>query len=277
MAQSNKLTTLKTAAKNLIATVSAAAVNVGDVKVAVVPFAVDVNVGTSNVNASWLRWDQFGSSGNNNNNNGGCNIIQILLGQCNNNGGGSSNHSSWEGCVMDRDQNYDISNAVPVTGTTATLYPADDSCDPVPLMSLSTDWTSLNNKIDSLAAAGNTNTTIGMVWGWTMLTQGDTLSNAAAPASNLNKVIVFLTDGDNTQNRFTSSQSSIDARTASLCTAVKSAGIQIYTIILMNGDSSLLRNCATDPSMYYNVTSASQLTTVFNSIAQALSNLRVSQ
>lgn len=41
MAQNSKLTTLKTAAKNLITTVSAAAVTAGDVKVAIVPFTTD--------------------------------------------------------------------------------------------------------------------------------------------------------------------------------------------------------------------------------------------
>jgi hypothetical protein len=29
----------------------------GDVYISVVPFEIDVNVGTPNVNASWLRWD----------------------------------------------------------------------------------------------------------------------------------------------------------------------------------------------------------------------------
>jgi hypothetical protein len=45
----------------------------------------------------------------------------------------------------------------------------------------------------------------------------------------------------------------------------------------MDGNDTLLRNCASDAGKYYSVTSASQLTSVFNSIAQALSNLRVSQ
>ena len=30
-----------------------------DVYISIVPFAKDVNVGTSNVNASWLRWDKL--------------------------------------------------------------------------------------------------------------------------------------------------------------------------------------------------------------------------
>ncbi|MDR3499768.1 MAG: pilus assembly protein, partial [Parvibaculum sp.] len=56
MSSSGKLTALKTAAKNLITTVSAAAVNSGDVKIAIVPFSVDVNVGTANKTAKWIKW-----------------------------------------------------------------------------------------------------------------------------------------------------------------------------------------------------------------------------
>ena len=45
------------AAKNLVTQLSGLAKNNGDVYISVVPFEVDVNVGTSNSGASWLRWD----------------------------------------------------------------------------------------------------------------------------------------------------------------------------------------------------------------------------
>ncbi len=31
----------------------------GDIKVSIVPFAVDVNVGTGNVNADWIDWSDW--------------------------------------------------------------------------------------------------------------------------------------------------------------------------------------------------------------------------
>ena len=58
---------------------------------------------------------------------------------------------------------------------------------------------------------------------------------------------------------------------------VKAQGILVYTIRVMDGNEALLKSCATSPDMYYSVTDASQLTTVFNTIAQQLSNLRVSK
>ena len=58
--QSNaKMTNLKTAAHNLLTTLKNAAKSPGDVKVAIVPFATDVNAGTSNVNATWIDWTDW--------------------------------------------------------------------------------------------------------------------------------------------------------------------------------------------------------------------------
>lgn len=270
MGSSSKLTTMQTAAKDLITKVAAAAVNPGDVKIAIVPFTVDVKVGTTYKTANWIKWNWTTSK------------TQTCTGSgwsrvCTDKSYAISS-STWKGCVGDRDQSYDINTTMPATPTDATKYPADnDDCYSESLMPLSSDWTSLKSKIDDLNADGNTNTTIGMVWGWNMVTQGATLSNAVAPASNLDKVIVFLTDGENTENRFTTNADDIDERTASLCTAIKASGVIVYTIRVMDGNATLLRNCASDTGKYFSVTNASQLTSVFSSIAQALSNLRVSQ
>ncbi|MES1989435.1 MAG: pilus assembly protein [Pseudomonadota bacterium] len=272
MDSSNKLTTMQTAAKDLITQVSAAAVNPGDVKIAIVPFTVDVKVGTTYKTANWIKWNWTTPktqtcTGSKWNGTYTCSDKAYSI-----------NSSTWKGCVIDRDQNYDISATMPITITDLSRYPADnDDCYSESLMPLSTDWTALKKKIDDLEANGNTNTTIGMVWGWNMVTQNATLSAAAAPASNMDKVIVFLTDGENTENRFTSNSSSIDSRTASLCTAIKASGVIVYTIRVMDGNGTLLKNCASDAGKYFSVTNASQLTSVFQSIAQALSNLRVSQ
>jgi hypothetical protein len=69
----------------------------------------------------------------------------------------------------------------------------------------------------------------------------------------------------------------VDLRTQEVCTAIKAAGITVYTVRLVSGNATLLRNCASDTSKYYSVNTASELTDVFKSIAQALSNLRISK
>ena len=104
-----------------------------------------------------------------------------------------------------------------------------------------------------------------------------------APAPDLDKVIILLTDGDNTEswknsnNSKVTSQSTIDTRTQLVCNNIKAANIKLYTIRVINGDSTLLRNCATNPSMYYDVQQASQLNDAFAAIAQNLANLRIAK
>ena len=143
-------------------------------------------------------------------------------------------------------------------------------------MPLSADWTALHSKVDAMTPTGNTNVTIGMAWAWQTLSPVAPM-NAPEPELDLDKVIVLLTDGQNTQNRFTSSTSSIDSRTEKVCTNAKAANIKVYTVRVIDGNASLLRGCATKPEMYYDVDEAAQLNSVFASIAQNLANLRISK
>src|SRR5262249_9734300 len=137
--------------------------------------------------------------------------------------------------------------------------------------------TALTAKVDAMQASGNTNITIGLVWGWHALTASLPFAQAAAPAPDLDKVIILLTDGDNTQNRWTQTTSTIDARTKAACDNVKAASIKIYTVRVIDGNAGLLKSCASNASMYYDVQQSDQLYGVFSSIAQKLANLRLSK
>lgn len=285
MNSGGRMTVLKAAAKDLITTVSAAAVSPGDVRIGIVPFTTDVNVGTSNVNASWLKWtwdlptESCTTTGKGKNATTTCTQDTRTVAK-----------NTWKGCVVDRDQNYDVSISTP-TADNATKFPANHNdiynaqCSLRTMVPLSTDWNMLRNEIDAMVAGGATNTTIGFVWGWQLLTNGALLSNAAAQdADKLDKVMVYMTDGDNTYYREgigscngSSYCAGVDVRTAAVCNAIKQTGIMVYTVRLINGNATLLRNCATNSSMYYNVTTAADLEDVFKSIAQALSNLRLSK
>lgn len=59
MASDGKMPALKTAAKNLVDQLSALAKNAGDVYISIVPFAKDVNVGSSNYSQSWIDWTDW--------------------------------------------------------------------------------------------------------------------------------------------------------------------------------------------------------------------------
>jgi len=252
MANHDKLVQLKAASHNLLTTLQTAAKQLGDVKVAIIPFDKIVNIGTGYAGQSWVDYSVH-----------------------------SIQQAQWEGCVQDRDQPYDTQDTTPTTDF-HTKFPAVQCSELTTIMPLTdifdtAGFTNLNSKIDAMAASGNTNVTIGLVWGWHALTAGEPMTQGSEPSPDKDKVIVLLTDGDNTQNRWTKTGSAIDERTALACTNAKAANIKIYTVRVIDGDATLLRNCATKPSMYYNVNQASQLNSVFSSIAQNLANLRLAK
>src|SRR5262249_41244351 len=148
--------------------------------------------------------------------NNGSNVCTArdAFGRCTNRVWTPASHDTWNGCMTDRTQNYDTVNTAPVSGNVATLFPADQYsyCGGSPqiatIMPLSYDWTALKAKIDTLVPTGNTNQSIGLAWGWMTLTQSDPFN---APAKDPNYVykdaLVILSDGLNTQNRWTTNAS----------------------------------------------------------------------
>jgi Flp pilus assembly protein TadG len=276
MQSSQKMTQLKLAAKDLLKTLQNAAKKPDDVKVSIIPFGTDVNVGTANVNATWIRWDEWEADTANQS----CSKSQYTSkNTCQSNGGtwAAKPHSSWNGCVWDRDQNYDVTNAGASTSTKATLYSAhQETTCPVPMLPLTNDWSGLNAKVDAMTPNGNTNVTIGLQMAFQTLSPVAPF-NASATQTDLDKVIILLTDGQNTENRWSTNQTTIDARTTLACNNVKAANIKLYTIRVIDGNANLLKACATKADMYYDVQQASQLSAVFSTIAQNLANLRLSK
>ena len=78
------------------------------------------------------------------------------------------NANYWEGCVEDRNQSYDVTDDPPTA--TSGRFPAVQCGSLTTIMPLSEDWTELTKKVDAMTAAGNTNVTIGLAWGWHALT-----------------------------------------------------------------------------------------------------------
>ena len=275
MNDAGKIGALKTASHNLLTQLQAAAVHPEDVYVSIVPFVKDVNVGPANYNQSWLRWDLWDAV------NGKCSSTKYTTqSSCVSHSKvwTPNAHSTWNGCVTDRDQNFDTTNAAPVAG--GTLYPAEQysSCPAASVVGLSNDWTALGAKIDTMTANGNTNQAIGLQLGWQTLTASPYTVPAIDPDYKYQTVIILLTDGLNTQDRWYGDQASIDARQQITCNNIRAAGITLYTVQVNTGGdptSTLLQNCATDPSKFFLLTSASQIVTTFNAIGTNISKLRV--
>ena len=132
-----------------------------------------------------------------------------------------------------------------------------------------------------MSPAGNTNQAIGLQVGWLSLSGGGPFSVPAMdPNYTYKQVIILLTDGLNTQDRWYSSQSSIDARQQITCNNIKAAGVTLYTIQVNTGGdptSTLLQNCASSSDKFFLLTSASGSTTVFNQIGTNLTKLRLDE
>ncbi len=370
MADSGKITALKTATNNLLTQLQSAATTNGDVYVSIVPFVKDVNIDPSNWNSDYIYWGtaaQDPTLSDNNSwdaNNGTCSTGNYstrsrctaagtcsisgktsqssctAAGVCSNGaettqssctgtkacsksqytsqssctshsatwGYGSwssgiwtsgiwtaatwtpKNHSTWNGCVMDRGysttpdtvNNYDTNSASPVTTQNSSLYAAEQygSC-PQGAMGLSYSWSAMTTEVNNMNPAGNTNQAIGLQLGWMSLVGGGPFT---APALDPNytyyQIIILLTDGLNTQDRWYSVQSDIDARQTLTCNNIKAANITIYTVqVSTDGTpvSPLLQSCASNSKDFFYLTSSNQIVTTFNQIGTNISNLYVAK
>jgi Flp pilus assembly protein TadG len=223
--------------------------------------------------------------------------------------------NTWTGCITDRTQNYDQTGDAPTSNITATLFPANqyyenseaycqsnNSPALEPIMPLSYDWSTMKTNINAMQPTGGTDQSVGIAWAWQSLLQtGPIPAPAEDSNTTYNRVIIILSDGLNTEDRWpaygngstqnTNSQGVgyIDARQAQQCANIKAAvdanGRPMYTVYTIQVDTStpadpvsnVLKNCASDPSKFYMLTNSSQIATTFTTIGTALSQLRVAQ
>jgi Flp pilus assembly protein TadG len=250
----NKMVELKKAAIELVRSLASVATEPGSVKIGLVPFTTQVRVDTALKDEPWLNFSAY-----------------------------SVNKKTWTGCVADRDQPYDANDDLQRTNVvdlTAQAHPARMCAATrlAPVVPLTTNFASLNTAIGNMVAEGATNVTIGLAWGQALLSPGAPLTGAAAFGTpEVEKFIIMLTDGKNTQNRWAGNESQINTRTKAACNSVKDPAkkITLYTIRVIDGDADLLRACATSSAYYKEVNDASQIKSVFQAIAAEISAIRV--
>lgn len=181
----------------------------------------------------------------------------------------------------------------------------------------------LTNKKPDITAAitamypqGYTNIHQGTIWGFHMLTSGAPLTEARPVTSATYKVMIVMTDGENTVDGYSASDmnsaagymaygypgttyngrifssafpapaneaevlAAMNARTVETCNNAKAAGITIYTVGLNAPNETtkdMLKACASTNDLAYFPTQSSQLVTVFREIAAQLSDLRLAK
>ncbi len=252
MNSKGKLTNLKTAANNLVATLHANPD--ADVQIGLVPFAQYVSVGSDKKGASWLD--------------------------------GAAPGRAFAGCVGSRgypanttDTDYNVNPIPEVAGVSCANE----------ILALTDDRTTVENAINAMRGRGWTYIPAGLAWGWRVISAEAPYSEGVTATElkdkNGLKAIILMTDGKNTKSPDypTHNRSDIvDANkiTDELCDAIKDENIIVYTIAFAVRDhaiKALLEDCGSTPSHYFEPDTASELNTAFESIAGALRNISLTQ
>ena len=109
MGSGGKLTAMKSAAKQMVATLFNGKATSDTLKIGVVPFAAAVNIGTGNLNSGWLdktaattiSYEDFKS---------GVKVLDFYSG-----GANALSNRSWAGCVRERGGAYELTDDAPTT------------------------------------------------------------------------------------------------------------------------------------------------------------------
>jgi Flp pilus assembly protein TadG len=258
MNDGGKLATMKTASKDVVDALIAPG-REGLVRISLVPYSASVNVGPyANV---------------------------------------ASGGDSLDGCVMERlfngsrdtddatggSRNYAVNGQL-----NSSTNPGRYVCPAAVIEPLTNDTAALKAAIDSYSASGWTAGHIGLSWGWNTIspkwTGVFTGARAPGPYDNVDyvKSIILMTDGvfntAYTQGVSEAEQTAESAaRTRAMCTAIKARKINIYAVAYQAPAEAvtLLRDCASSPSQFYDATNASMLTASFSAIVEDLQSLRI--
>ncbi|WEX11223.1 VWA domain-containing protein [Chelativorans sp. AA-79] len=186
-------------------------------------------------------------------------------------------------------------------------------CDMDPITPLSNDYADLKSRVNALGANGNTNIMEGVAWGMRVLSPQEPFAQGKDYASDVEKIIIVLTDGSNTfgvqssRNDFRSAYSSfgylisdrlttyrsnsavteeMNKKTLDVCENAKREDngdpdddVTIYTIRLEEPDvktGMMLKDCASGPGQFFDSPSRTELTKIFEQIRDGITKLRLS-
>jgi len=282
----NKIGELRKATKNLIdAAEKAAPAGSGMIKIALVPFDTHVKLDpAANRYASWLVTKEEASDS----------VFDDIRDRAAPRSGMIS-RAAWNGCITDRGPGYDANSRPAVLAIGASLHPAMTCAESAGLataLPLTNDWAALRAKAASMQPSGNTNVTIGARFGLAALSpanSGPLGGGVPFGTPDVDKYLVLLTDGKNTQNRYVpgGNELAIDAKTKAMCDDIKSRSsrtdakgrpipdVKVFTVRVIDGRIDLLKDCATNPSMYKEVADASQIDAVFKDILREITRLQL--
>jgi Flp pilus assembly protein TadG len=192
---------------------------------------------------------------------------------------------------------------------------ANYNCPTAPIQPLTDVKATITNALAAMTPNGSTVVPEGLAWGWRVISPGAPFTQGVAyDDPETVKAIILLTDGINSVNGGTNgnyqsifssyghaanghigatngsnAEATLDGKLATLCQNVKAnldndatdQDIVLYTIGfgITSGSSidTLLSQCASDTSKYFNTPSTEELQSAFEQIALGLNKLRLAQ
>jgi Flp pilus assembly protein TadG len=221
-------------------------------------------------------------------------------------------------CVSERTGTNAYTDVAPSVALVGRNYASPNNpCLTNTVIPLTNNKTTLTTNITALAASGSTGGQVGVAWGWYTLSPNwsSVWPSASQPASysdltvinskggpKLKKIAVLMTDGEY-NSPYCNGVISHDATTGSgattdhincnapngsaysqsqtMCAAMKTAGIEVYTVGFLVVDSQpardLMSSCATDASHVYISSTGDALKAAFRDIALKISSIYLSQ
>ncbi|MEQ1672713.1 MAG: VWA domain-containing protein, partial [Hyphomicrobium sp.] len=275
----NKLTDLKSAAKDVIDELYNGSISEDGVRIALAPYSASVNAGAlasavTNVPATTVcSWDHHEWK---------CKDVAGV---------------DQDTCVVERQGVHAATDAAPIgidklPNVTTDPKPSRYNCPSPTVLPLQgkSQQQEVKDTIDSYLASGATAGHIGTAWGWYLLSPewASVLPAASAPKPytdpNVKKSMIIMTDGEfNTSYLTGSSSDSVQADESyaqfdALCNAIKGKNIQVFTIGFALYDARALaelEQCASGPSNFFDAKTGPDLKASFKAIVEKLNTLRV--
>lgn len=288
-----KIKDLRTAASNAVGSfLSGQNAANPRVRVAIVPYANSVNVGS--LAASTVFVETKASERKQAPGNGDPRYV--------------SASSRPDNCATERKGAYQYSDAGPdVSMVNRDLYlsafakrTSTRACPAATIQPLTTDASALDNVIKDLNASGGTAGHIGVQWAWYMLSEkwGSVLNASQRPAKmdpkKVAKYVILMTDGEFNLSYFDADSvdqvyddaGKVQTRTAAttLCAAMRDQGIEIFTIgfaLTEKNAKSTLQSCASPDTgsgkHFYQAANGIELDQAFQDIVRNIDKLTVTR
>ncbi|MEJ1938377.1 hypothetical protein WDZ92_49915, partial [Nostoc sp. NIES-2111] len=189
---------------------------------------------------------------------------------------------TWSGCAASRVGFNTVDTISPAYPGQMIVKNSTSPCPVIPIQPLSTNFSSLKTQISNMTASGSTYVPGGLMWGWNVLSSTNPFTEGSAYDTNNRKprkAVVLMTDGENTVSMASdgshtgSSQTTADTASATLCTNMKAQKIEIFVVAFMvtnTAAKTMLSNCATDATYYFDAADARAFQPAFDKIAYSL-------